>query len=268
GIPLRGRLVATTELDADPLGQPTRAIASPRWLARLLEAIDRRALVCGITGLAIIVLLTWYITWHVPTSSWLFSSQYTQGFKDLVYRIIDVRKVQHGLTMYSQRDHLEYFVYPPAAIWLFWPLTWVSAFTGEFLWTLTSILSLSLLVAAAARYACKWRWAKAWAVSLLVATPLSVLTLVPVGVHLALGQVGLYLAAHATLGILCGRATRARGVLTGITAALKLYPIIYFAIFALRREWRALTNAVGAMVATTALAWEAGHWACCWRRWE
>ena len=48
---------------------------------------------------------------------------------------------------------------------------------------------------------------------------------------------------------------RARGLLTGVTAALKLYPIVYFAIFALRREWRALGNAIGAMVATTALAW-------------
>jgi alpha-1,2-mannosyltransferase len=91
-------------------------------------------------------------------------------------------------------------------------------------------------------------------VSLLVATPLSALLLVPVDVHLALGQVGLYLAALATLDLLCVR-NRARGVLTGITAALKLYPIIYFAIFALRREWRALGNAVGALVATTAVAW-------------
>jgi alpha-1,2-mannosyltransferase len=44
-------------------------------------------------------------------------------------------------------------------------------------------------------------------------------------------------------------------VLTGVTAALKLYPIVYFAIFALRREWRALGNAVAAMIATMALAW-------------
>lgn len=232
--------------------------ASPRrglgWLARMLGAIDRRALSCIVAGLAILVLLSWYITWHVPTSSWLFSSQYTEGFKDLVYRIRDVHDAQHGITLYSKHNHLEYFVYPPAAIWIFWPLTWVGTFAGEFLWTLTSLLALALLIAAAARFACRWRWAKAAAVSLLVATPLSALLLVPVDVHLALGQVGLYLAAAATLDILCVR-NRARGVLTGITAALKLYPIIYFAIFALRREWRALGNAVGALAATTAVAW-------------
>jgi hypothetical protein len=224
------------------------------WVAAMLGAIDRRALACIVAGLAILVGLSWYITWHVPGSSWLFSSQYTEGFKDLVYRIRDVHDAQHGITLYSKHNHLEYFVYPPAAIWIFWPLTWFSTFTGEFLWTLTSLLALALLVAAASRFACKWRWAKCWAVSLLVATPLSALLLVPVDVHLALGQVGLYLAAAATLDILCVR-NRARGVLTGITAALKLYPIIYFAIFAIRREWRALGNAVGALVATTAIGW-------------
>jgi hypothetical protein len=116
------------------------------------------------------------------------------------------------------------------------------------------MLALAVLIAAAGRFACSWRWPKAWAVSLLVATPLSAILLVPVDVHLALGQVGLYLAAAATLDILCVR-NRARGVLTGITAALKLYPIIYFFIFALRREWRALGNAVGALIATTAIGW-------------
>jgi alpha-1,2-mannosyltransferase len=238
----------------DPRDAPPRVRGALGRAARVLAAIDRRAIACCIAGLAILVLLAWYITWHVPASSWLFSSQYTEGFKDLVYRIRDVHDAQHGLTLYSKHNHLEYFVYPPAAIWLFWPLTWVGTFAGEFLWALTSLLALAVLIAAAARYACRWRWATAFAVSLLVATPLSALLLVPVDVHLALGQVGLYLAAAATLDILCVR-NRARGVLTGVTAALKLYPIIYFVLFALRREWRALGNAVAALVATTAIGW-------------
>jgi alpha-1,2-mannosyltransferase len=139
-------------------------------------------------------------------------------------------------------------------LWIFWPLTWVGLFTGEVLWTLASLLALAWLIASAARFACAWRWQKAWAVSLLVATPLSALVLQPVGVHLALGQVGLFLAAAATFDILCVR-NRCRGFLTGVTAALKLYPIVYFAIFALRREWRALGNAVAGLVVTTAVAW-------------
>lgn len=239
--------------------------AVDRPLQALLAWIDARALACCVAGLLVIGGIAWYATWHVPHSTWLFTSQYAEPFKDLYYRILNVRSVEHHGVLYSKDiTKLQYFVYPPAALWLFWPLTWVtpvgasstssSLFTGELLWTLTSIGALALMIAAAARYACRWRWAKCWAVSLLVATPLSTVLLVPVGVHLALGQVGLYLAALATLDILCVR-NRARGVLTGITAALKLYPIIYFFIFALRREWRALGNAVGALVATTALAW-------------
>lgn len=224
-------------------------------LHRLVDAIDRTAAACIVAGLVICGLLAWYITWHVPNSTWLFSSQYAEPFKDLVYRIIDIRRVQHGGTLYSPKDHLEYFVYPPAAAWMFWPLTWVGLFTGELLWTLTSILALAWMIASLGRFACRWRWAKAWAVSLLVATPISTITLQPIGVHLALGQVGLYLAAAATFDILCVRNQRYRGFLTGVTAALKIYPLIYFFIFALRREWRALGNAIAGCVGMTVLGW-------------
>jgi alpha-1,2-mannosyltransferase len=241
------------------------AAASRRWLERLLAWIDHHALVCGLAGLGVLALLSWYVAWHVPNSSWLFTSHYAVGFKDLIYRVINVDSSRRGGVLYSSHIAIrQYFVYPPAALWLFWPLTWVSPalvvpktnlFAGELLWTLASLLALAWMIASAARKACSWRWAKAWAVSLLVATPLSALVLQPVGVHLALGQVGLFLAAAATFDILCVRDPRGRGLLTGVTAALKIYPIVYFVLFALRREWRALGNAVGAMVATTALAW-------------
>jgi len=227
-----------------------------RALERLLAAIDRHALACVLGGLAVSVGLSWYVAWHAPTSGWLFTSHYDAGFRDLLIRLRNVRSAEHlGVLYASHVGTKQYFVYPPAALWLFWPLTWVGKFTGELCWTLASLLSLAWLVASAARHACRWRWPKAWAVSLLVATPLSALVLQPVGVHLALGQVGLFLAAPAVFDVLCVRDRRARGLLVGVTAAFKLYPIVYFAIFAIRREWRALGNAVGAMAATTALAW-------------
>jgi hypothetical protein len=228
---------------------------SRRVLARALGAVDRRAVGAMLAGLCVLVLLSWYAAWHVPTSNWLFTSNYAIGFKDLVYRIGNVQSVRHGgVLYYAQIGRLQYFVYPPAALWLFWPFTWVGLFAGELLWTLASLLALAWLIASAARFACKWRWQKAWAVSLLVATPLSALVLQPVGVHLALGQVGLFLAAAATFDILCVR-NGWRGFLTGVTAAIKIYPIVYFAIFVLRREWRALGNAIAGLVATTVLAW-------------
>jgi alpha-1,2-mannosyltransferase len=244
-------------------GLQRAATATRRWLERLLAAVDRHAVMCGLVGLGVLVALSWYVAWHAPNSSWLFTSHYAVGFKDLTHRITNVNAARRGGVLYSPHiATLEYFVYPPAALWLFWPLTWVtgtgqqpSYFAGELLWTLASLLALTWMIASAARKACGWRWPKAWAVSLLVATPLSALVLQPIGVHLALGQVGLFLAAAATFDILCVRDPRGRGLLTGVTAALKIYPIVYFVIFALRREWRALGNAIGAMVATTALAW-------------
>ncbi|HEV3328107.1 MAG TPA: glycosyltransferase family 87 protein [Acidimicrobiales bacterium] len=242
---------------------PARAGRAADAMRRGLAAIDRRALLCGLVGLGVLAALSWYVAWHVPRSGWLFGAHYDGGFKDLMYRIKNVYSARHGGVLYtSVLKTTEYFVYPPATLWLFWPLTWVtraslkaSHFTGELLWTFTSLLSLAWMIASAARNACGWRWPKAWAVSLLVAAPLSAIVLQPVAVHLALGQVGLLLAAPAVFDILCVRDQRWRGALTGVTAALKLYPVVYFAIFALRREWRALGNAVAAMAATTAIAW-------------
>lgn len=242
-------------MTAAPATARSAPVRAKRRGHRALEAIDSHALVSILTGLCVLGLLSWYVAWHVPTSNWLFTSNYAIGFKDLTYRTQNVESVRHlGVLYYANIAQLQYFVYPPAALWIFWPLTWVGLFTGEVLWTLASLLALAWLIASAARFACAWRWQKAWAVSLLVATPLSALVLQPVGVHLALGQVGLFLAAAATFDILCVR-NRCRGFLTGVTAALKLYPIVYFAIFALRREWRALGNAVAGLVVTTAVAW-------------
>ncbi|HEV3213864.1 MAG TPA: glycosyltransferase family 87 protein [Acidimicrobiales bacterium] len=254
-------------------GAPTGAVegrlrsaghTSWRAFERLLAAIDRHAVACSVAGVGVLGLLSWYVAWHVPHSGWLFTSHYDAGFKDLIYRIRNVDNARQGGVLYATHIGVkQYFVYPPATLWLFWPLTWVSGqslsadahFTGVLLWSFATLLALAWMIASAARYACRWRWPKAWAVSLLVAAPLSALVLQPVGVHLALGQVGLFLAAAATFDLLCVRDERWRGALTGVTAALKLYPIVYFVIFALRREWRALANAVGAMLATTALAW-------------
>lgn len=202
--------------EAPARATPARARGAsqrPRaWLADATDAIDRHWAVAVVAGLCVLGLLSWYVAWHVPTSNWLFTSNYAIGFKDLVYRVGNVQSVRHGGVLYpSQIGQLQYFVYPPAALWLFWPLTWVGRFAGELLWTLASLLALAWLIASAARFACRWRWQRAWAVSLLVATPISALVLQPVGLHLALGQVGLFLAAAATFDILCVR-NRARGL--------------------------------------------------------
>jgi alpha-1,2-mannosyltransferase len=202
----------------------------------------------------VLAALSWYVAWHVPHSSWLFFGHYPYGFKDLIYRIGDVRRVWHGGPLYLPQDGLQYYTYPPAAIWLFWPLSWTSVFVGEMWWTFASLCSLAWMIASAGVYTRGWRWKKAWAVALLVATPPCVVFLQPVSIHLALGQVGLYLAAAATFDLLCVRG-RARGFLVGVTAAIKLYPIVYFAIFVVRREWRALANATAGLVATTAVTW-------------
>ena len=109
---------AATRADEPPLARATDA--SLDALHRGLGWVGRHALGCSIAGAGVLALIAWYAAWHVPSSGWLFLSHYAVGFKDLVYRVQNVRNVQVGRTLYyAQLGTLQYFVYPPAALWLF-----------------------------------------------------------------------------------------------------------------------------------------------------
>lgn len=207
----------------------------------------------AIAGVAAIIGASFLIRWYVPDHHWLFSGNYAIGFEDLLSRTRDIFRIHHHSNVYSVHNHHQYFTYPPAALFLFWPLSWFSFHADALWWTLLC------LVAAAGSIAVVWRavapvrgWAlvagSSWgALASLVAFPV-------VSIGYALGQVGQFIMVALALDYLALRG-RARGVLTGVVAAIKIYPAVFILGWVWRREWRSAATAVGTGAVVSGIAW-------------
>jgi alpha-1,2-mannosyltransferase len=189
----------------------------------------------------------------VPKGNWLFSGHYALGFGDLRSRFKDIWRLHHGFNLYSNHDHHQYFTYPPAALFVFWPLSWASLRVDFLVWTL---LTETALAATIALCWAKVRPGRPWLIAAgsIWGALASFAIFPPLSIHLAVGQLGIFLALMLALDYLAVRGL-ARGVLTGVAAAIKIYPIVFIVAFALRREWRAAGTALASGAATTALAW-------------
>ena len=131
---------------------------------------------CAIAGARVLALLSWYVAWHVPTSDVALREPLRRRVQGppLPDQTTST-SVQHGGVLYSpQIDHAPVLRLPARRA-----LAVLAAHLGR---DVHRRAALDARVAARARLddrvgrprcACRWRWPKAWAVSLLVATPLS-----------------------------------------------------------------------------------------------
>jgi len=206
-----------------------------------------------ITGTLVLMGLAWYTTKRVPHNNWLFTGRYACSFCDINSRMEDVMTVKNGGVLYSYYSHHQYFTYPTAALFLFWPLTWFSHFWAVAGWsfiTLVSYAGLVMLGWRQIRGALTWRAAGV----ILWVTALGVTIFPTITICLSQGQTASILAVVVALDYLAIRG-RAQGVLTGIAAAIKIYPIIFIGVWVARRQWRQVITALASGAATTALAW-------------
>jgi len=223
-------------------------VRKPSLTARQLVTL---ALV--LTGTLVLMGLAWYTTKRVPHNNWLFTGRYACSFCDINSRMEDVMTVKNGGVLYSYYSHHQYFTYPTAALFLFWPLTWVSHFwavTGWSFITLVSYAGLVMLGWRQVRGALTWRSTGV----ILWATALGVTIFPTITICLSQGQTASILAVVVALDYLAIRG-RAQGVLTGIAAAIKIYPIIFIGVWIARRQWRQALTALASGAMTTALAW-------------
>lgn len=148
-------------------------------------------------------------------------------------RLYDVREPGSGLP----------FTYPPIAAVLMVPLALVPLGLAVAAWTVLCVLALGAVLRLALL-------SRGWS-----ATPTTVAVLTggalasePVWATLAFGQVNLFLLLAVLVDLLAVRG-RARGVLIGIAAAIKLTPLLFIAYLVLRGEWRAAGTAIAAFLA-------------------
>jgi alpha-1,2-mannosyltransferase len=147
------------------------------------------------------------------------------------------------------------FTYPPFAALLFWPLSHLSAVTGQVLWDALNLGALIALIALSISAARSRRMvASDWRAALLLVTPIALL-MFPVRSDLALGQVNILLILMIVADLTTGLTWRGRsfphGVLLGVAAAIKLTPLVFIPYLMVSRQWRAARNATLTFVLTT-----------------
>jgi alpha-1,2-mannosyltransferase len=181
---------------------------------------------------------------------------------------------RHGFTpdLYSivTRDAQLPFTYPPFAAWLFLPLVDIPFGIAEGLWAVATIASLVATVGFSIRLvrpeidrARVWTWA--------AALSLPCLLLEPVFRTQTLGQVNLLLLFPVLWDLgefrSTGRRTLPVGVATGITAAVKLIPLIFIPYLLLIRRTRAALVCAATFAACEVIAF-AGSPHSSWEYWS
>ena len=206
-----------------------------------------------VAGVVAVLVMAWFATYQIPRGNWFFTGHYACQFCDIKSRIGDVWNVREGRVLYTFYPHKQYFTYPPAALFFFYPLTWVPKMLAIYLWSALSIASYGGLIATA------WFWlrrelsGRTVGISFLVAV--AAVTFLPtMSILLSQGQTASILALMVAADVLLVRG-RGRGALTGIAAAVKIYPIFFVGFWIVRREWRPAFTALVSGAMTTLLAW-------------
>ncbi len=158
------------------------------------------------------------------------------------------------------------FIYPPFSALLFVPMAIVPAGLAKVLMLLLNaaacITFFGLIVVATLN---EWGRLRSWrsltspisvktAVVVVAAVVVFVLS-VPVRATFEFGQVNLILAAAVALDILVPRVRWPRGLLIGLTIAIKLTPAVFVGYFLVTRQWRALAVSFSTAASAMALSW-------------
>ncbi len=145
------------------------------------------------------------------------------------------------------------FTYPPFALAVLSSLTWGSFVLSQWLLWGLSVAATAAAVAIVledrgfAGGPTLWCGSFAWAC-------VSMIALEPARSGVDYGQVEFVLLFLVVADLLVVP-SYARGIATGVAAAIKLTPLLFVVVFLVRREWRSACRALGSFAACTGIAW-------------
>ncbi len=144
------------------------------------------------------------------------------------------------------------FNYPPFAALVLQPLGWMSYPAASGVMTAGSLAALWVTA-----YCIAWTTRQTRARAVLIATVATATGsfTYPVWSNLNLGQINIVLMALGIFDIVAPWRWWPRGLLIGLTAAVKLTPLGLALYFVLRRDWRALITVLMTAAGATAVAW-------------
>ena len=220
----------------------TARIGSARPTARWTVTMS----VVGALSLGWLVVKVWHVTWGVTQ---LDFAVYVMG----AHHLTDGRLYTTGLPVPPGLP----FTYPPTAALAFGPLVVVTRQAGQLVWAGVNILSLYAVLVLSLRAVSpgidRTRLAL-WSLVLLGPSFL----LDPVRLTFYFGQINLVLCAlilaDLTLTVRVGRWALPRGVLLGLTIAVKLIPLVFVPYLFVTRQVRAAWTALAAFAAFSLVA--------------
>ncbi|MGX1597984.1 glycosyltransferase 87 family protein [Dietzia maris] len=140
------------------------------------------------------------------------------------------------------------FIYPPFGAVVFLPLAPLGATVAQLAWTAATVVAVWAILAMAAS-----RLQLQGARTLALALTGVALLFEPVRANIGFGQINIFLFLMVTADVLGFTPRRARGVLLGLAAGIKITPAAFGVLFLVRRDWASLARAVGTVAATIGL---------------
>jgi hypothetical protein len=205
-----------------------------------------------VIGFVVLYVLAWIIVYHPFDRPWIMNNRFPAPFTDLIQRYIESLHARDGRNVYLPLNPPQ-FTYPPAALVLFLPLTYLGLLDALMLWTLVSMVCISATYLVVLRTTQAGNWLQHAAIAIW-ACVVSVLLFPPVESLLNLGQIGAILVLLVTLDFLAIR-DRSQGVMVGVATAFKLYPAVFILFWIVRRQWRPAITASVTFGLATAVSW-------------
>lgn len=203
-----------------------------------------------VAAIVVEVLAIWFVHW-IDTRGYMDTGIYRLGAQAW----LSGYEVYGGdLTPVSSPDEGTLpFIYPPFALLLFTPLTWMSLDAAIVTVAVCSHLAVLVTAYALARSSA-YLAPRAGLVAVATAVLMPLFTLLePARETINYGQINLVLMGLVAADCLLPRTYWPRGLLVGVAAAIKLTPLGFLLLFLLRRDFRAASISLVTFAATVLL---------------
>ncbi|SEG84003.1 alpha-1,2-mannosyltransferase [Saccharopolyspora kobensis] len=214
-----------------------------------------------VAAIVLEILAIWFVHW-IDTRGYIDTEIYRLGARAW----LNGNEVYgDDLTPESPDSGTLPFIYPPFAVLLFVPLTWLSGDTAVVLVSVVSHLAILVTAYSLARSSSYFA-PRAGQLAVATALLLPWLTLIePTRETLNYGQINLLLMGLVAADCLLPRTRWPRGLLVGIAAAIKLTPLGFLLLFLLRRDFRAMavtgiTFAATVLIGLIAMPQDSADW--------
>ena len=213
----------------------------PAWSVRTL----------AISGIVATIGFTYCVVNPHVFAPWLYASHYNVSFLDLLGRFNNLKQLRHTGNIYVWNGP-EAFTYPPGAIPFFWPIQYLSFRFWEYFSVVASLSAMAVSFSIVLHKLRQVPWRNAFAIGFWLSLLFAAIY-PPMMSDLVWGNISTVILALTVLDFFVVP-PKFRGALIGLTAAIKIYPIIFIVWWAWRRHWSEVRMALASGFVVTLIS--------------